>query len=42
MAEKKANKRKGALQIAELTNTLVDPILAKRAGINTMLLGIWD
>ena len=42
MAEKKANERKGALQIAELTNTLLDPILAKRAGINTMLLGIWD
>lgn len=42
MAEKKAKGRKGALQIAELTNSLVDPILAKRAGINTMLLGIWD
>ncbi|MEP2980478.1 MAG: DciA family protein [Lentilitoribacter sp.] len=42
MAEKKAKGRKGAQQIAELTNSLVDPILAKRAGINTMLLGIWD
>lgn len=42
MAEKKAKGQKGALQIAELTNTLVDPILAKKAGINTMLLGIWD
>lgn len=34
--------RKGSVQIAEVANRLIDPILAKRAGINTMLLGSWD
>ena len=34
--------RKGSVQIAEITNGLIDPILAKRAGINTLLLGSWD
>jgi hypothetical protein len=29
-------------QIAEIANGLIDPILAKRAGINTLLLGSWD
>ena len=34
--------RKGERQISELTNGIVDPVLAKRAGINTTLLGCWD
>lgn len=34
--------RKGEKQISELTNGIVDPVLAKRAGINTALLGSWD
>ncbi|WP_340160023.1 DciA family protein [uncultured Hoeflea sp.] len=34
--------RKGSLQIAEIANGLIDPILAKRAGINTLLLASWD
>ena len=34
--------RKGERQISELTNSIVDPVLAKRAGINTTLLGCWD
>lgn len=34
--------RKGSVQIAEIANGLIDPILAKRAGINTLLLGSWD
>lgn len=34
--------RKGVVQIAEIANGLIDPILAKRAGINTMLLASWD
>ncbi|MDF1608551.1 DciA family protein [Hoeflea sp. YIM 152468] len=34
--------RKGVVQIAEIANGLIDPILAKRAGINTLLLGSWD
>jgi len=34
--------RKGGVQIAEIANGLIDPILAKRAGINTLLLGSWD
>jgi len=29
-------------QIAEIANRLIDPILAKRAGINTLLLASWD
>lgn len=33
---------KPASQIAEITNALMDPILAKKAGINTMLIGVWD
>ncbi|TWF57177.1 DUF721 domain-containing protein [Neorhizobium alkalisoli] len=35
-------RRKGALQIAELANGIVDPVLARRAGISTALLGSWD
>ncbi|KGF66823.1 hypothetical protein LL06_25940 [Hoeflea sp. BAL378] len=34
--------RKGSVQIAEIANGLIDPILARRAGINTLLLGSWD
>ena len=34
--------RKGVIQIAEIANGLIDPVLAKRAGINTALLGSWD
>lgn len=34
--------RKGALQIAEVANRLIDPVLARKAGINTALIGCWD
>lgn len=34
--------KKGAKQIAVLANGMIDPLLAKRAGINTALLGSWD
>lgn len=34
--------RKGIKQISEIANGVLDPVLAKRAGINTMLLGMWD
>ncbi|MEX3007973.1 DUF721 domain-containing protein [Hoeflea sp. TYP-13] len=34
--------RKGVVQISEVANGVLDPVLAKRAGINTMLLGMWD
>ncbi|OWK24331.1 hypothetical protein AJ87_22930 [Rhizobium yanglingense] len=34
--------RKAEKQISELANGLIDPVLAKRAGINTALLGSWD
>lgn len=34
--------RKGVVQISEIANGVLDPVLAKRAGINTMLLGLWD
>ncbi|ANH06585.1 hypothetical protein shn_04395 [Shinella sp. HZN7] len=34
--------RRGIVQISEVANDLIDPVLAKRAGINTMLLGSWD
>lgn len=32
----------GARQISEVANRLIDPVLAKRAGISTLLLGSWD
>ncbi len=35
-------KRPGIRQIAELANGIIDPVLARRAGINTALLGSWD
>lgn len=31
----------GVKQISEVANRLIDPVLAKRAGINTALLGSW-
>lgn len=34
--------RKGNVQIAEVANGLIDPILSRRAGINTLLLASWD
>ncbi|TDW36544.1 hypothetical protein EV128_10112 [Rhizobium azibense] len=34
--------RKAEKQISELANGLIDPVLAKRAGINTALLSSWD
>ncbi|WP_284776899.1 DUF721 domain-containing protein [Agrobacterium sp. lyk4-40-TYG-31] len=34
--------RKGVIQIAEIANGIIDPVLAKRAGISTSLLGSWD
>ena len=36
-----SGKRRGIVQISEVANGLIDPLLAKRAGINTMLLGAW-
>lgn len=34
--------RTGAVQISEAANRLIDPVLAKKAGINTALIGSWD
>ena len=34
--------RKGVIQIAEIANGIMDPLLSKRAGITTALLGSWD
>ena len=34
--------RRGAFQIAEAANGLLDPVLQKKAGINTALIGSWD
>ena len=36
------NRTYGVKQISEVANRLVDPVLAKRAGISTALLGSWD
>lgn len=41
-SEKKEFIRRGAHQIAEVANGIIDPVLAKRAGISTALLGSWD
>jgi hypothetical protein len=41
-AKKTPFRRKGANQIAEIANGIIDPVLAKRAGISTALLGSWD
>ena len=35
-------KRRGAVQIAEAANRLIDPVLQRKAGINTALIGSWD
>ncbi|MCM2294462.1 DUF721 domain-containing protein [Allorhizobium sp. BGMRC 0089] len=37
-----AVRKKGASQIAELANGIIDPVIARRAGISTALLGSWD
>lgn len=34
--------RRRLYQISEIANGLIDPILARRAGINTMLIGAWE
>jgi hypothetical protein len=34
--------RRGAAQISELANRIIDPVIARRAGINTALLSSWD
>jgi hypothetical protein len=34
--------RKGSFQIAEAANRLIDPVLQRKAGINTALIGSWD
>ncbi len=34
--------RKREMQIAEVANGIIDPVLARRAGISTALLGSWD
>lgn len=34
--------RKGAFQIAEAANRLIDPVLQRKAGISTALIGSWD
>ncbi|WP_430256189.1 DUF721 domain-containing protein [Neorhizobium sp. DAR64872/K0K18] len=41
-APKPPFRRKGALQISEVANGIIDPVLARRAGISTALLGSWD
>ncbi|MET3598722.1 DUF721 domain-containing protein [Martelella mangrovi] len=33
---------RNASQIADVANSLIDPILARRSGISTALLGAWD
>lgn len=35
-------RRKGVVQISEVANRIFDPVLARRAGITTALLGSWD
>lgn len=34
--------RRGERQISELANGIIDPVLARRAGINSALLASWD
>jgi hypothetical protein len=41
-ALKHVSTRRGVVQISEIANGLIDPVLAKRAGISTLLLGSWD
>ncbi|MCM2476613.1 DUF721 domain-containing protein [Rhizobium sp. CG5] len=33
--------RRGAIQISEAANGIIDPVIARRAGISTALLGSW-
>ncbi|MGX5665832.1 DUF721 domain-containing protein [Rhizobium daejeonense] len=35
-------RRRGELQISEIANGIIDPVLSRRAGISTALLGSWD
>lgn len=35
------SRKRRVLQISEIANTVLDPVLAKRAGINTTLLAMW-
>ncbi|MCO6186793.1 DUF721 domain-containing protein [Rhizobium sp. L1K21] len=43
MAEAKQGWRKrGPAPLADLANGVIDPVLSRRAGINTALLGSWD
>lgn len=43
MSERPGDSRyRGERQISEVANRLIDPVLAKRAGISTLLLGSWD
>lgn len=35
-------KRRGEQPISDIANTIMDPVLARRAGISTALLGSWD
>lgn len=37
-----AFKRRGEQQISEIANGIMDPVLARRAGITTALIGSWD
>ncbi|OQP84175.1 hypothetical protein BTR14_20435 [Rhizobium rhizosphaerae] len=39
---KKSVPSRGIVQISEIANGIIDPVLARRAGINTFLLGAWD
>ncbi|MDE1159481.1 MAG: DUF721 domain-containing protein [Neorhizobium sp.] len=41
-AGKTSFRRKGEVQISEVANGIIDPVLARRAGISTALLGSWD
>src|SRR3546814_14073018 len=36
------NRPKREMQISEVANGIIDPVLARRAGISTALLGSWD
>jgi hypothetical protein len=42
MSKQAGNWKRGATQIADVANGLIDPVLARRAGISTALLGSWD
>lgn len=42
MSKFPTTRRKGVVQISEIANGIIDPVLARRAGISTALLGSWD